>query len=239
MRKIKRLFGAGAAFLILMTAFVHPAFAVKQRYKRYYQKKTPYYQDKKPYYQKRDLPNSMARVEVGRKKAEVITEYQPAETVYKIEGRNVACRSVDALSCTVFDVEFSVETVCEEPRITLTVKEKQPMMVELGTLYPKGSCRFDRMLKHELSHVQGYKKALQSVLESAGRDLADEFEAGQDNSKGCKDIQKKIETLVSDLNARYKEMAATENARLDNEDGGHKYDFHECDAPAAETGEIQ
>ena len=235
MQKIKGLVCIGFS-LIFMAASVHPAFAVKQKYKRYYQKKTPYYQDKKPYYQERDLPNSMARLEVSRKKAEVSTEYQSAETVFKIERPNVVCRNIDTLSCTTFGVSFSVETVCAESRITLTVKENPVMTVELSSLYPKGSCRFDHILKHELQHVRAYRTALKSVIENVEKKLVAEYTAGQDNSKRCEDIQKKITALVSDLNAQYSEKAESENARLDNEDGGHKYGFEACETLTEKTG---
>ena len=212
-----------------------PAFAAKQKYERRYQKKTPVFQKKTPYFQEKDLRNAASYFEVSRKMPQVTTEYQPQETVFKTDEANVVCRDENTFSCTFFEANFETSIDCEKSRIVLKVTEPQKMTVALSSLYPKGSCPFDRILKHELSHVGVYKKTLSNFIKQTEQKLSDEYRKGQVESKKCEEIKKRIATLTQGLAKSYAEMAKAENAKLDLEDGSHKYDFEACKVQKSEA----
>ena len=206
------------------------ASAAKQKYTRRYQKKNVYVQQKTPYIQEKDLPNAAAYIEVSRKNPQVTVEHQSQETSFKVDPENrVSCGGKEAFSCTHFAVNFFTTTDCETSRITLKVTETQKMSVVLSSLYAKGTCQFDRILKHELSHVNTYRKTLSAFLEQAKQDLTEEYKTMREKSKGCKDVQKSINDLTEKLNRQYSEKVRTANAKLDMENGTHKYGFENCE----------
>ena len=218
---------------------VNSAFAVKQKYERRYQKKTAVFQKKTPYVQEKNLPDAGSYFEVSRKKPQVKTEYQPQETIFKTDGANVVCRGENTFSCTFFKANFETSVDCEDSRIVLKVTEPQKMTVALSSLYPKGSCPFDLILKHELLHVDIYRKTLNGFIKRTEQNLADKYRKGQTDSKGCKEIQKRIAALTESLAKNYSEEAAVETAKLDREDGSHKYGFEACKVQTEKTGEKQ
>lgn len=214
--------------LSLSLLFASQALANKQKYQRYHQKKEAFYQEKNSRYQKKDLPDSGSYFEVSRKTPKVSVEYQPKETVFKINQPNVICHEQNTLSCTGMVVDFTSSTDCEESRIRLNVLETQEITVELSSSYPKESCPFNQILKHELAHVSLYQRTLKDFIKQAELKLAAEYTAGQRLSKGCEYIQKKISDLTNGLKAQYEQTVAEENKKLDLENGSHKYELQVC-----------
>lgn len=208
---------------------IEPVWAAQQKYKRYYQKKTAVFQEKKqPYYQPKDKRSSTAYLEVNRLMPQVSVDYQPQETAYVIERPKIPCRGTETLSCTSFAVDFKVDVDCETSKILMKVEEKKRMTVELSSLYPKGSCQFDLILKHELSHVDVYKNTLSGFIMQAERDLKAQYKEGQQKSKGCKEIKKMIADLADGLASRYAEKERSANVALDQEREGHLYGLEAC-----------
>ena len=218
---------------------MQPAFPAQQKYKRRYQKKEAVYQKKKsPYFQKKDLPFSGAYIEVSRKMPKVSVDYRPERTSFVVGRERVPCRGDETLSCTSFGADFFVETDCDNSRLTLKVVENPEMTVELSSLYPKGSRRFDMMLKHELAHEKAYRKALEDFIGEASGKLEEAYVAGQRGSDRCKNIKQKIDGLTAGFSGQYSERAQAENLSLDFENGAHKYGFEAC-MPPETTGVLK
>lgn len=219
-------------FFIGCCAFVslwnHPVLAAKQKYTRHYQKKTQSFQKKNVYSQPKDLPDSASYLEVSRKMPKVSVAYQPQNTAFSFKDGNVLCRGADTLSCTYFGATFSVETDCGKSRISLKVADSPKMTVELSSLYPKGSCRFDRILKHELTHVDLYRKSLNAFIKEAERKLSEAYVSGQRDSKGCKDVTQRVSDAAAVFAKQFAERMRAENARIDTENGEHKYGLELC-----------
>ena len=220
------LSGCAAAALL----FFKPAEAAKQKYTRHYQKKEAFFQKKDPYFQKKDLPNAAAYLEVSRKMPQVSVKYQSQETAFKSDQSEIVCQERNTLSCTRFAVAFSAAANCDDSRIVLTVTETQKMTAELSSLYEKGSCPFDLILKHELQHVDAYKRTLNNFIKQTEQNLITTYTIGQRESKGCKEIQQRIADLTAGLSQRYAEAAREENALLDQENGAHAYGLETCAA---------
>ena len=102
------------------------------------------------------------------------------------------------------------------------------MTVELSSLYPKGDCFFDRILKHELSHADIYKTTLDAFIKQAVGEIEATYASGQKKSKKCDDIRNNINTLVEGFSRRYSEEAGRQNAKKDFENGEHNYLFEGC-----------
>ena len=98
-------------------------------------------------------------------------------------------------------------------------------------MYEKGSCRFDLMLKHESSHVEAYRKTLSDFIKQTEQKLAAIYASGQRETKGCKDVQKRIKDFTEGLADQYAQTAAEKNDLLDREKGTHAYGFEKCDLP--------
>ena len=213
-----------------------PAFAGKQKYTRRYQKKEPVYQKKTPSFQKRDLRNSQSYLEVSRKMPNVTVSYTPSQTAFFSGRENVVCRGLETFGCTFFGVNFSVETDCGKSQISLNVTESPEMRVELSSAYPQGSCPFDRILAHELSHERAYRTILDSFLADARRKLAQAYVSGQRDSKKCEEVKRRVDEAAAGFAGEYLKRAEAENAKLDFENGAHKYDFDACRQREEESG---
>lgn len=228
MRKIIQIF-----CLICLTAaagFVSSeAVAAKQKYTRRYQKKKVYVQKKNPYFQKQDLPVANAYLQVSRTKPSVQIDYAPGQTVFKTDSDNIVCGESNAASCTVFAVSFSAQADCETSVIVLNVSETRPMTISISAAYQKGSCFFDQILKHELAHEAVFRKVLDSFINKTAQDLILAYETGQNTSKSCKEIQKRISETALEAGKSFAETARLENAKLDSEQNGHKYDMDVCE----------
>lgn len=205
------------------------AFAAKQKYTRRYQKKKVYVQKKNPYFQKRDLPTANAYLQVNRKKPSVRIGYVPGQTVFKTNSDNIVCNGNDSPGCTVFAVSFSAAADCETSVITLNVAETQPMTISISSAYQKGSCFFDQILKHELLHEAVFRKVLDSFIEKTAQDLILAYETGQNTSKSCKEIQKRISETALAADQSFVKIVREENAKLDSEQGGHIYHMDVCE----------
>ncbi|MBO4643607.1 MAG: hypothetical protein J5716_03245 [Alphaproteobacteria bacterium] len=219
-------------FICCVTAvsfFAFPASAFKQKYTRHYQERTKYYQERTKYYQEKDFPNARAYLEVSRISPKTVVEYSPQEPTFEIVSDNLSCHEQEALSCSSFSADFSSEADCELSLITLKVTEK--IKVSLTSSYKKGTCQFDRILKHELTHIDTYRKTLNTFIAQAKQELTEKYKTRQENRKGCEDIQKSVADLTNELNKRYSEKAQAENAKLDMENGNHKYNFSVCASP--------
>ncbi|MBR4126056.1 MAG: hypothetical protein IKR09_00580 [Alphaproteobacteria bacterium] len=215
----------------------YPVLAAKQKYTRHYQKKTQSFQKKNVYSQPKDLPDSASYLEVSRKMPKVSVVYQPQNTAFSSKDGNVLCRGVDTFSCTYFGAAFSVETDCSESRISLKVVESPKMTVELSSLYPKGSCRFDRILKHELTHVDLYRKSLNVFIKEAERKLSEAYVSGQRESKGCKDVTQRVSDAAAVFAKQFAERMQAENVRIDTENGEHKYGLELCSQDEDKDGQ--
>ncbi len=211
-----------------------PAFAAKQKYTRHYQKKTTYKQKKDHYSQKKDLPVSNAYLQVNRKKPTVKVTYSSTPTAFQTDSENVLCNGKTTLSCTYFSVSFSSSADCDTSKIDVNVTETQPMLISVSSLYEKGTCQFDQILKHELTHEIVYRKVLQSFLEKTAQDLIREYESGQINSKGCEEIQQKIDKIGNDANKDFVTLVQSEQAKLDSDQGDHFYDMDICQREISE-----
>ena len=216
---------------LAVSLLVEPAFSAQQKYKRTYQKKEAVYQKKTPHFQKKNLPYSGAYIEVSRKMPKVTIDYRSERTSFVVGRERVSCRGHETLGCTSFGADFFVETDCDNSRLTLKVVENPKMTVELSSLYPKGTCQFDLILKHELAHEAAYRKALEAFIGEASRKLEDVYVAGQRGSDRCKNIKRKIDGLVAGFPDQYSEKARAENASLDFENGVHKYGLEACLPP--------
>lgn len=228
MKRLVQLLFLGVFLFIFMVMSVSPVSATKQKYNRVYQKKTTYVQKKDPYFQEQDLPNAGAYLQVNRKKPELVVRYSPQDTVYNTQKQNITCRSKESPSCTYFSVSFKVLTDCDTSKITLEVSETRPMTIEISSLYKKGTCFFDQILKHELTHENVYRQLLSLYLQKTAQNLILEYEKGQEKSKGCKDIQNQLISITDDMQKQYAAEAQKENARLDDAQGNHLYDMDAC-----------
>ncbi|MGN1079385.1 MAG: hypothetical protein ACI4TE_04345 [Alphaproteobacteria bacterium] len=228
MRKVIQIFCL--ICLLIAVGFVSSeAFAAKQKYTRQYQKKKVYVQKKKPYFQKQDLPVANAYLQVKRKKPSVQVDYVPGQTVFKTESDNVICNGKNSPGCTVFAVSFSAAADCETSVITLNVSETQQMTTLISSAYQKGTCFFDQILKHELLHETVFRKVLDSFIQKTAQDLMLTYEAGQNTSKSCKEIQKRIAETAREADKSFADAVREEHEKLDSEQGGHTYQLDVCE----------
>ena len=216
-------------FFIIMLSFASTqAFGAKQKYTRAYQKKKIYEQKKDPYFQKKDLPVSNAYLQVNRKKPTLSINYSAKPTAFQTDAESVPCNGKMTFSCTFFSVFLEASANCETSKINLNVTETQPMVIAVSSVYEKGTCPFDQILKHELLHEKVYRKLFNSFLEKTAQDLIREYESGQVKSKGCEEIQQKISKMAADANNTFKTLVQTEQAKLDNAQGEHLYHMEAC-----------
>lgn len=225
----KRFFFYCLCGILALAPSGRQASAARQRYRpTYVSQKAVYQKNERPYYHENNLPFAGAYIEVSRKRPKVSVEYQPEQTVFAVGGENVPCRGKEALSCTSFGADFSVNTDCDTSRLTLKVVEKPKMTIRLSSLYPKGSCPFDLILKHELKHAEIYRNTLKSFIDDASERLEAEYVAGQKSSAACNDIIQNVLALTAGFAAEYEEKAQAENAATDDGEGAHKYGFEAC-----------
>ena len=225
----KRFFFYCLCGMLALAPSGRQASAARQRYRpTYVSQKAVYQKNERPYYHENNLPAAGAYIEVSRKRPKVSVEYQPEKNVFTVGGESVPCNGKNALSCTSFGADFSVETDCDTSRLTLKVVENPKMTIRLSSLYPKGSCPFDLILKHELAHAEICRNALKSFIDDASKRLEAEFAAGQKGSAGCNDIIRNVLALTAGFAAEYAEKARAEGAALDDGEGAHKYGFEAC-----------
>ena len=223
--------------LCLLFCFCFPktrAFAVKQKYTRSYLKKNEYVQKRNSYFQEKDLPVSNAYLQVNRQKPNVEIKYDPGQTIFQTDTDNIVCNGKNSLSCTVFDVSFSASANCETSTIILNVLETQKMTISISSQYQKGTCFFDQILKHELSHEVVYRKILSSFITKTAQDLILIYETGQKASKSCQDIQKQISQSARNASKLFSNTVATENLKLDSVQGEHVYNIEICEQKKSE-----
>lgn len=217
-----------ALFLLCgVVAPSHHVFAAKQKYTRHYQKKKKFVQKKDSYFQEKDLPTAAAYLQVERKKPTVRIKYNPSQSVFKTKA-GVVCNGKAALSCTSFAVSFSASADCETSDIELTVSETQKMTTLISSEYQKGTCFFDQIMKHELSHQAVFKKALNAFINKTAQDLILIYEDGQNASKSCKEIQKRVSEAAVTADKTFAKSAQNENAKLDTDQGEHAYRLDVC-----------
>ena len=228
MRKIRQIFCL-ICMLVAVGSVPSEAFGAKQKYTRRYQKKNTYVQKKDSYFQKQDLPVANAYLQVNRERPTVKVNYVPGQTVFRTDSDQVSCHAKNTFSCTTFGVSFSAETDCETSKIVLNVAETQAMTISISSAYEKGTCFFDQILKHELTHEKIYRKVLTSYLNKTAQDMILAYEEGQDTSKGCEEIQQRIAKTAQEAAKSYAKAAAAENAKIDSPQGDHLYNTDICE----------
>lgn len=90
-------------------------------------------------------------------KPEIALKTDPGKIAYVHQNKTVICNGVPAAGCTSSVIYMEPLRVDLTPRreikkiyLTLGIEN---LTVEVSSEYPKGTCEFDLVLKHELTHV--------------------------------------------------------------------------------------
>lgn len=182
--------------------------------------------DKQRSYNPYALPNISAAATVSRRKPEIKIEFEHKEVEFVLKDGAFKCSSgVDAAGCTHYNQYIQIEVDCSKPKITLKGIESEAF-IELNKQYPKGSCRFDTVLKHELTHLALHRKTQKIVLDAAAQEAASVFETMQQKAS-CSEI----ETVIFALERKYDDIFWKEdrkqNALIDGK-GHYDYQSEQC-----------
>ena len=181
--------------------------------------------DKQRSYNPYALPNISAAATVNRRKPEIKIEVERKELEFVMKDGVFKCGDMDAAGCTHYSQYIQIEIDCSKPKITLKGIELEAF-IELNKQYPKGSCRFDTVLKHELTHLTLHRKAQKIVLDAAAQEAASVFEAMQQKAS-CSEI----ETVIFALERKYDDIFWKEdrkqNALIDGK-GHYDYQWEQC-----------
>lgn len=129
---------------------------VFQKRKRVYQKKNKVTQQKKPVFSKKPP------------EAKVFVKTDISETAYKIVAPDkLKCGTIMAAGCTHGSADFKIrfeytpENMIKNIHLTLSFSGR----IDISSDYPKGSCYFDHILKHELTHDSLNRKIFNAYLQ--------------------------------------------------------------------------
>lgn len=182
-----------------------------QKRKRVYQKKTKKTQKKNPEYSKTPP------------KAEVRVKIETPEPEYKIVSpAKMDCITPGAAGCTVPRVgcdirfEYTSENMVKAINLTISLENE----VRISSSYPKGSCFFDHILKHELTHVALNRKVLQTYAPEISKAALVTLDALPQplNADGYRDVYTSIYTLLG-------KMEEEQNKQNELLDGDENYTY--------------
>ena len=174
------------------------------------------------------LPNANAYATVSRNQPAVDVKVERKEVDYVLKDGAFSCDSEKATAdgCTRYKTKWIVEVDCDKPSVALTVKEVF-VEIDLNKRHPKGSCRFDLTLKHELTHLSLNRKTLDTVLKTAASEILAAFQVMQRQGNSCE----KIERSVFELSRHYADVFIKEQEKQNNlidGDGHYKYQNEQC-----------
>ena len=174
------------------------------------------------------LPNSSAYATVSRAKPKVDIKVERKEVEYVLKDGAFSCSSEKATAdgCTHYTSAWDVIVDCGKPSVTLTAKE-ETVKIELNKRYPKGSCRFDLILKHELTHLSLSRKTQDVFLANAAAAVFVTFQSMQRQNSSCWAIEASVTEQVYEYYGKYLKDVET---RHDLIDGGehYKYQNEQC-----------
>ncbi len=96
-------------------------------------------------------------------------EYVPTKVVRQ------RCETEDAVGCTAKNFSYSM-AVLPNGDLLLEIGLIRPFLVSVSNDYPKGSCGFDQILKHELTHVATSRSVLEDDAPKVAALIADDLE---------------------------------------------------------------
>lgn len=226
--------------LLLILAAVllcSPAYAAR----KHYQNRENVSQKKKSYYERRREEQKLRRkarkeradteiaervgkskpfveIQVKRKK----TEFYPQE----ISRLRLTCGKDLAAGCAAYAAWIWIDIDCVKVKITVSLQEVVNE-VFLDKKIPKGSCAFDTVLKHELTHIHLGRSTHDKVVKYAAAEAAAVVDKMQKNQNSCQEIKAALE----ELSHKYENIAIKEedkqNALIDGKEN-YVYQWKQC-----------
>lgn len=177
-----------------------------QKRTRVYQKKNKVTQKKNPSYSKTPP------------KAEVRLKTEIPEPEYKIVSpREMKCGTA-AAGCTSYEAgykinfEYTSENMIKAVNLTVSLKNE----IRISSEYPKGSCFFDHILKHELTHAALNKKIFQAYAAEIPKAVLAKLDTLSQplNPDGYREVYASVNTLMKDM----RDEQRKENKLLDGDE---------------------
>lgn len=225
----EKMNGIKAAFVIGLTLLsARPARAREQRYKRVYQKEAKVVQKTKVVKQDMQWRQADAYLSVSRDKPTVSVDADAARTEFQSGAEKVECGGAQTFSCFRYSVGFKADVDCDRSALVLKAEQKQPPVVVVSSEFQKGTCLFDKIVKHELTHEKIFRSVLDSYVVSLSQKMIAVYEAGQRDDLSCKEIRQNIDGLVSAADGEHASLQSERGRRIDSPDGAHAYGFETC-----------
>ena len=221
--------GIQAAFVAALALFsAQSACAREQRYKRVYQKEAKVVQKTKVVKQDVQWRQADAYLSVSRGKPTVSVDAETAQTGFRSAAGKVECGGAQTFSCFRYSVGFKADVDCDRSALVLKAEQKQPPVVVVSSEFQKGTCLFDKIVKHELTHEKIFRSVLDSYVVSLSQKMIAVYEAGQRDDLSCKEIRQNIDGLVSAADGEHASLQSERGRRIDSPDGAHAYGFETC-----------
>ena len=103
----------------------------------------------------------------------------------------------------------------------------RPFFIELTTKNSFGSCYFDVLLKHELTHVALYRSVMESYIKVIGAGLKQRAIQEQKQGRTAVQVGEAIKASARDSYENYKKDVKAQNDLLDK-DGQSAYQYGQC-----------
>ena len=183
--------------------------------------------DKQRLYNPYALPNISAAATVGRGKPKIKIEVKRKEVeFYPKEKSQLTCGVDWAAGCAHYQPDIKFIMDCQKPEVLLKVTEIVHA-VEFDKAFPKGSCAFDKILKHELTHLSLYRKTLDKVLNAAANEVASVVEAMQRLGSSCSEIERTVYVLENKYENTFWKEADKQHDLIDGKEH-YDYQWEQC-----------
>lgn len=173
-------------------------------------------------------------------KPEVVLKMDQGNISYIYRNKIVACGGATAAGCTNSEIfmeplllDFNAQGEITKIHLTLGIEN---LWVEVSTEYPKGSCQFDVVLKHELTHVAFARGVLARYGPVMARAIVLEAE------KLPVPITQDSYNRLVDIANRYFAQMVQEKTRQDDlldSQGNNSYQWEQCAAVRGPDGQIR
>ncbi len=173
-------------------------------------------------------------------KPEVILKMDQGNISYIYRNKIVQCGGGTAAGCTNSEIfmeplllDFNAQGEISKIHLTLGIEN---LWVEVSTEYPKGSCQFDVVLKHELTHVAFARSALARYGPAMARAIVLEAE------KLPVPITQESYNRLVDIANRYFTQMVQEKTRQDDlldSQGNNSYQWEQCAAVRGPDGQVR
>lgn len=174
------------------------------------------------------LPNSSAYATVSRAQPKVNITVERKEVEYVLKDGKFSCSSEKATAdgCTHYISAWDVSVDCSKPSVTLTAKE-ETVKIDLNKRHPKGSCPFDLVLKHELTHLSLSRKTQDVFLANAAAAVFVTFQSMQRQDNSCGAIEFSVTKQVYEYYNKYVRDITRRHDLIDGTDH-YKYQYEQC-----------